>query len=516
MWIRGLPTKGDLDTNSVVSGFTSGSILFVDSNISLAENNSNLFWDDTATSLGIRTSSPGAPLDVRRNTNGASLNVGIALQNGTAAAAGAQQYSPALMLTGYGWKTDTTAASQEVDFAFIVQPVQGAANPSGTLSIQSRINAGSWTERGSLDTTGKLSVTEVAVTGIAQTSGAVVLATITGAAHTDQTASTEINDVYINLGQTKTWAAGAIATQRAVRIAAPTYNFASASTITDAATFYIDAAPAAGGAATISSAWAIWIDAGQSRFDAAIQMAQGSYYTFQGDTTTGLQRRSAGVAGLIAAGNGELFVDNVGTATANGRFSTPAGASTNTAYQFVNDVDSGMYSSAADNVGLVAGGNVVFASSTTSASMTWAVATSGSPVHLTVNGAAHTTLTASTEAPDIKFALNRTVQFAAGALATQRAFQILAPTYGFDSASTLSDAATLYIDRAPQVGSGATITRAYSLWIDAGVPRIDSVTANDTTACVFTANVGPVGANTAIQEWLTININGTARFIPCW
>ena len=46
------------------------------------------------------------------------------------------------------------------------------------------------------------------------------------------------------------------------------------------------------------------------------------------------------------------------------------------------------------------------------------------PVHqlaFTVAGGAHTTLTASTEAIDANFNLARTVQFAAGALATQRA-----------------------------------------------------------------------------------------------
>lgn len=70
----------------------------------------------------------------------------LSLYNGTDAAAGAQQYSPALILRGSGWKTNSTAGSQPVEFGIATVPVQGAATPSGYLSFQSRINSGSWTE----------------------------------------------------------------------------------------------------------------------------------------------------------------------------------------------------------------------------------------------------------------------------------------------------------------------------------------------------------------------------------
>jgi hypothetical protein len=89
---------------------------------------------------------------------------------------------------------------------------------------------------------------------------------------------------------------------------------------------------------------------------------------------------------------------------------------------------------------------------------TQGVATSGSPTHITVVGGAHTTLAATVEAPDVNFNLARTVQFAAGTLALQRAVLIQAPTYGFASASTLSAAYTLEVSGAPAVGSNATIT----------------------------------------------------------
>ena len=68
------------------------------------------------------------------------------------------------------------------------------------------------------------------------------------------------------------------------------------------------------------------------------------------------------------------------------------------------------------------------------------VSTDGSPTALTLTGAAHTTLTASTEATDLNFNLSRTVQFATGAITTQRAVRIQAPTYGFVGASTITTA----------------------------------------------------------------------------
>ncbi len=139
---------------------------------------------------------------------------------------------------------------------------------------------------------------------------------------------------------------------------------------------------------------------------------------------------------------------------------------------------------------------------------------SGARQFFTITPSANTASTASTEIN--KFAYNTyTNTWATGALTTQREFCIFAPTYAFAAASTITTAATVYIDGPPLAGSNATITTGHPLWIDAGTPRIDSTTANATTATVL-GSVGPASANTTVQEWLTININGTVRFIPCF
>lgn len=118
--------------------------------------------------------------------------------------------------------------------------------------------------------------------------------------------------------------------------------------------------------------------------------------------------------------------------------------------------------------------------------LTQQVNTSGSPTAWLFTGGAHTTLTASTEAIDVNYNLARTVQFDTGALATQRAFLIQAPTYGFVLASTITNAATLALSGAPVAGTNATITNAYALWVQAGRAQFDgtinglTLTANAT------------------------------------
>jgi len=71
---------------------------------------------------------------------------GLQLYNSNAATSGNQMFSPRLRLTGTGWKTNATAASQSTDWIMETQPVQGAANPTSNLVFSNSINAGSYTK----------------------------------------------------------------------------------------------------------------------------------------------------------------------------------------------------------------------------------------------------------------------------------------------------------------------------------------------------------------------------------
>ena len=94
---------------------------------------------------------------------GTAQSDGIILLNSTAAAAGAQQYSPMLRLTGFGWKTNAVAASQQTDWVLQAQPVQGAAAPTVNLVFLSQINTGGFVQQ--------FSVTSSAIAQIGTTGG---------------------------------------------------------------------------------------------------------------------------------------------------------------------------------------------------------------------------------------------------------------------------------------------------------------------------------------------------------
>lgn len=154
--------------------------------------------------------------------------------------------------------------------------------------------------------------------------------------------------------------------------------------------------------------------------------------------------------------------------------------------------------------------------------ITQPVNTLGTPAGLTVTGGAHTTLTASTESPDINFNLARTVQFATGALATQRAVRIQAPTYSFVGASVITTAVTFDIGGAPVAGTNATITNSYALRVNGKInfPDVD-VDLSSTTGTKWgrltdkqawwgaTPIIQPAHAN---QAAVTDNTTGTPSF----
>lgn len=71
---------------------------------------------------------------------GTAATAGLSLINTTAATVGAQQYGPMFIQTGQGWKTTATAASQTVQWAQQVVPVQGSTNPTANLVLSSQIN----------------------------------------------------------------------------------------------------------------------------------------------------------------------------------------------------------------------------------------------------------------------------------------------------------------------------------------------------------------------------------------
>ena len=444
------------------------------------------------------------------------------------------------------------------------------------------------------------------MSNIAATSGAITEFTLTAAAHTGQTASTEASSVVFDLSATKTWAAGAITTQRAFRITAPTYAFASASTITSAITLEVTA-PVAGTNATFTKAVAISCvgdlrlassaagvtNTNSSYFmrfsgsgtgapyfgtssknylvasTSGMAMCTDMYYGWANDNTNvvggsplalALYFDAWGVLALRNSTNPQTFrVYNTHTSATNceygqqawsssefrigtavgsaggsqrstvigswnaaGTFSPFFTVNTNgqttttfntgavsvghsvvgtdgTTYwqlgsvlqsgnSYVQLTAAGAAGTAQGRLNLGAGYLYVEGGPTTTGIksygsltlvpaalggsggliVTQTVATSGSPTAFTLTGAAHTTLTLSTECTDANFDFARTKQFATGALTTQRTMRIQAETLAFVAASVVTTASTLSISGAPIAGTNATITNAYALNVESG------------------------------------------------
>jgi len=124
----------------------------------------------------------------------------------------------------------------------------------------------------------------------ARTTGTPQTFVVTGAAHTGITAGAEASLVHFNMAATRTWAAGALATQRFFRIDAPTIAFASASTCALASTVYISGPPIAGANCTLTQGHPIHVDSGEIRLDSAIAIDAGEDQAELGKTPTAFNK----------------------------------------------------------------------------------------------------------------------------------------------------------------------------------------------------------------------------------
>lgn len=73
---------------------------------------------------------------------GAVSTDGYVLRNTTAAAAGAQQFSPRIRFIGQGWKTTATAASQQTEWKIENIPIQSTTSPNNGLYFNAQVNSG--------------------------------------------------------------------------------------------------------------------------------------------------------------------------------------------------------------------------------------------------------------------------------------------------------------------------------------------------------------------------------------
>jgi hypothetical protein len=124
-------------------------------------------------------------------------------------------------------------------------------------------SASAVTDNGTLVT----STEPLTLTPGARSSGALAYMTVNAPADTGITTATESIGIN-NVGATRTWVDGTVATQREYLFQAPTYNKTTTSaTFTKAATLAVSAAPTAGSGVTITNPYAFWVQAGAAELD---------------------------------------------------------------------------------------------------------------------------------------------------------------------------------------------------------------------------------------------------------
>jgi len=103
-----IATNSDVEFNSLTLNLTEGSIVFVDADKKLAEDNANFFWDNTNDRLGLGTNTPTRTLDVNGN---AVIKGPLRLQDATASNTNFEMFQAQVSTTN---ATVTTIASVAV------------------------------------------------------------------------------------------------------------------------------------------------------------------------------------------------------------------------------------------------------------------------------------------------------------------------------------------------------------------------------------------------------------------
>lgn len=113
----------------------------------LSRGSGQFVWDETNSRLGIGTNVPSAPVHIVKNSIGVTTTDGMILSNTTSATNVLNQFSPRIRLIGQGWKTASTAGSQQVEWMMELQAQTGTNNPTSNLFFYRQANLGGLVEQ---------------------------------------------------------------------------------------------------------------------------------------------------------------------------------------------------------------------------------------------------------------------------------------------------------------------------------------------------------------------------------
>lgn len=284
---------------------------------------------------------------------------------------------------------------------------------------------------------------------VLSTSGSNINFNFTCPSSTGLAASTNIPYFKI-VGGTKQWSTGAITNQYFNYLSNNTAAFVGASTITDCYNTYIESC-VAGTNATLTRKYSLGT--------------------------------SDNVAFGIANSTAALYL-GVAPASTNWALSAAAGAGS----MYLNAPTSGFVVVSVGSANRMQVNN-------TSIGFTPGVQNGGSTPAFNFTNPNNTSRSLSTEIPGFKY-IGGTQQWAAGTITIQRDFYLSSTTYGFVSASTVSDGYGFYSE-APTAGTNATITRAWAAGFNGNVSA-----TSYSSATTSTLEAGYILDNQGTNAWV--------------
>jgi len=301
--------------------FTSGSVMF-SNGTTLAQDNANLFWDDTNNRLGIGTTSPTSPFT---NAVNSVVSIPASHMSGTWYSGGSVTTTkPHLLIeptgtTSNGWSVSGTAfgINAASGFAGNLFDLQLNAGPrfsvssAGAGTFASSITSGAGivangqiNSHNSLTSTGACLYVAGSNQGLNNSSAAQFL----GA---NSSFRTFFGGVAIGAPSVNTNYAAVVASTIGINIGAsgthPIFaNFAvkpltinsGAGTLTNAATFYLEGAATGTGSAINN--YTLWVDSGTSRFDGRVSLSAGANIASSATLTLGSDGNLFHITGTTA------------------------------------------------------------------------------------------------------------------------------------------------------------------------------------------------------------------------
>lgn len=202
-------------------------------------------------------------------------------------------------------------------------------------------------------------------------------------------------------------------------------------------------------------------------------------YSFSGDSDTGVTLASANTLALVSGGATGLTVESAGTVVSRAQLIVPVASAAAPSVTFLGDLDTGLYSSNTNQIGLAAGGALRASIQTAGI-----VAETGSSIFLQDGSLAN---------PGLTFLNDQNTGI----------YRVSADKV---AVSTGGVGALVVGPTAVQIGAGTDTTSIHSVH---GALQASA-------AGVLTLTNGPGASTGNPAVYLTLNINGTNYVIPAW